>query len=143
MYEPGCQHLKPWQALDLVRQRKSLADGDYGRQRNQQKFLRAVFDRAEAKNLTSSPWELDRFIRAVGESLTVDTNGVPLEELMFALRNVRPSALLGVSVPSEPTMIGGISYIEPFPEAQDLFAAVRGDTLDAWAVENPTWVNTV
>jgi LCP family protein required for cell wall assembly len=143
VYEVGCRHLAAWEALDYVRQRKSLPDGDYGRQRHQQQFLRAVFDRAQAKNLTSNPIELDRFIRAIGESLTVDTNGAPIDELLFGLRNVDPNHLMGLQVPSAPEMIGGISYIIEKPESEDLYAALRDDTLDSWVVENPTWVNRI
>jgi LCP family protein required for cell wall assembly len=143
VYEPGCQHLAAWQALDFVRQRKSLVDGDYGRQRHQQQFLRALFDRAQAKNLTSNPIELDRFIRAVGQSLTVDTNGVSTDELMFALRDVSPGKLLGLEVPSAPDTLGGVSYVIATPDAPHLYGAIRGDILDSWVVENPTWVNRI
>src|SRR5262249_16795965 len=99
VYEPGCQHFAAWQALDYVRQRKSLPDGDYGRMRHQQQFLRAMFDQARAKDLTSNPIALDRFIRAIGAALTVDTNGVGIDDLLFALRNVSPNSLLGLQVP--------------------------------------------
>ena len=95
VYNPGCHHLEAWQALDLVRQRKSLANGDFDRQRNQQKFIRAILTKAQQQNLTTNPIALDKLIRALGGALTVDTNGVALEELMFGLRNVRPSSLVG------------------------------------------------
>ncbi|WP_433081671.1 LCP family protein [Dactylosporangium sp. CA-052675] len=141
VYEPGCHHLESWQALDLVRQRKSLANGDYDRQKNQQKFIRAMLDKAQEKDLTTNPIALDRFIRAIGQALTVDTNGVSLADLMFALRNVSPSNLIGLQVPSEPQDIGGISYVVALPESEGLYTAIRDDLLDSWAVENPTWVN--
>jgi LCP family protein required for cell wall assembly len=141
VYEAGCHHLESWQALDLVRQRKSLANGDFDRQKNQQKFIRAMLDKAQEKDLTTNPIALDKFIRAIGQALTVDTNGVSLADLMFALRNVRPSNLMGLQVPSEPQDIGGISYVVALPEAEGLYTAVRDDLLDSWAVENPTWVN--
>ncbi|WP_426508818.1 LCP family protein [Dactylosporangium sp. McL0621] len=141
VYEPGCQHLESWQALDLVRQRKSLANGDYDRQKNQQKFIRAMLNKAQEKDLTTNPIALDKFIRAIGQALTVDTNGVSLADLMFALRNVSPSNLIGLQVPSEPQDIGGISYVVALSEADGLYSAMRDDLLDSWAVENPTWVN--
>ncbi|MER7276771.1 LCP family protein [Dactylosporangium sp. NPDC000244] len=141
VYEPGCHHLESWQALDLVRQRKSLANGDYDRQKNQQKFIRAMLDKAQEKDLTTNPIALDKFIRAIGQALTVDTNGVSLADLMFALRNVRPGNLMGLQVPSEPQDIGGISYVVALPESEGLYTAIRDDLLDSWAVENPTWVN--
>ncbi|WP_432982277.1 LCP family protein [Dactylosporangium sp. CA-233914] len=141
IYEPGCHHLESWQALDLVRQRKSLANGDYDRQKNQQKFIRAMLTKAQQKDLTTNPIALDKFIRAIGQALTVDTNGVSLADLMFALRNVSPNNLMGLQVPSEPQDIGGISYVVALPESEGLYTAMRGDLLDSWAVENPTWVN--
>jgi LCP family protein required for cell wall assembly len=143
VYNVGCHHLESWQALDLVRQRKSLANGDFDRQKNQQKFIRAILTKAQQQNLTTNPIALDRLIRALGSALTVDTNGVALEELMFALRNVRPSNLVGLTVPSETEDIGGISYVIELEDAQALYTAMRDDTLDAWAVENPTWVNPI
>jgi LCP family protein required for cell wall assembly len=143
VYEPGCQHLAAWQALDYVRQRKGLPNGDYDRQRHQQQFLRAVFNAAQEKHLTTNPIALDGFIRAVGQSLTVDTNGVALDELMFGLRNLDPTRLTGVELPSVPEDRGGISYVIAKPEAQGLFDAVNNDTLDTWTTDNPTWVNNI
>jgi len=143
IYYPGCQHLAAWQALDYVRQRKGLPNGDYDRQRHQQQFLRAVFNAAQEKHLTTNPIALDGFIRAVGQSLTVDTNGVALDELMFRLRNLGPTRLTGVELPSVPEDRGGISYVIAKPEAQGLFGAVRDDTLDTWTTDNPTWVNNI
>ncbi|WP_238009247.1 LCP family protein [Dactylosporangium sp. AC04546] len=141
VYDAGCHHLESWQALDLVRQRKSLANGDYDRQKNQQKFIRALLDKAQKKDLTTNPIALDKFIRVIGQALTVDTNGVSLADLMFGLRKVSPDNLIGLQVPSEPQDIGGYSYVVGLPDAEALYAAMREDRLDSWAVENPTWVN--
>ncbi|MET7395450.1 LCP family protein [Dactylosporangium sp. NPDC005572] len=141
VYEAGCHHLESWQALDLVRQRKSLANGDFDRQKNQQKFIRALLDKAQTKDLTTNPIALDKFIRVIGQALTVDTNGVSLADLMFGLRKVSPNNLVGLQVPSESQDIGGISYVVALTEAETLYSAMREDRLDSWAVENPTWVN--
>jgi LCP family protein required for cell wall assembly len=143
VYEPGCQHLAAWQALDYVRQRKGLPNGDYDRQRHQQQFLRAVFNAAQDQHLTTNPIALDGFIRAVGQSLTVDTNGVAIDELLFGLRNVSPAHLTGVELPSVPEDRGGIAYVIAKPEAAGLFGAVRDDTLDTWVVNNAAWVNHI
>jgi LCP family protein required for cell wall assembly len=143
VYEVGCRHFPAYLALDYVRERKGLADGDYGRQRHQQQFLQAILYQAQQKHLTSSPLELDKFIRAVGSALTVDTNGLALDELAFGLRNIKPTSLTGLTVPSAPEMIGGISYVLAKPEADGLYQALKNDTLDTWAAENPTWVNQI
>ena len=129
-----------WQALDYVRQRYSLPDGDYGRQRHQQQFLRALLDQARAQGFATNPIKLDRLIRAVGGTLTVDTGGTPLDALVFGLRDVRPSASWASPCRPSRTWIGDISYIVPFEEATDLYEAMVNDTLEAWA-EQPAWVN--
>ena len=43
VYHVGYQHLEPWQALDYVRQRETLPNSDYDRQRHQQQFIKALF----------------------------------------------------------------------------------------------------
>jgi LCP family protein required for cell wall assembly len=142
VYEPGCRHLNQWEALDYSRQRKSIPDGDYGRQRHQQQLLKAMFDEARRQGVATNPRKLDSLIRSVGQSLTVDTNGVPLADLVYALRDVKPADLIGVKVPSEPQDIGGISYVLPLDDqATALYDAVRTDNLDNWVLANPDWVN--
>ena len=61
------------------------------------------------RDLRSDPVQLDRVLRAVGGSLTVDTNGVPLDDLLFALRTLPADALPGVRLPSYPQTIDGRS----------------------------------
>jgi LCP family protein required for cell wall assembly len=142
VYEPGCRRLAAWQALDYSRQRKSIPDGDYGRQRHQQQLLKAMFDEARRQGLATSPRKIDSLIRSVGASLTVDTGGVPLSDLVYALRGVNPGDLVGVRVPSEPQDIGGISYVLPHEdEASTLYEAIRQDNLDTWVQESTNWVN--
>jgi len=142
VYEPGCRHLEPWQALDYSRQRKSLPDGDFGRQRHQQQLLKAIFDEARKQGVVTNPRKTDAMIRSVGQSLTVDTNGVSLADLVYALRDVRPADLVGIKVPSEAQDLGGISYVIPFEAQSDtLYGAIRDDTLDSWVVQNQQWVN--
>lgn len=143
VYEPGCWHFRGWEALDYVRQRKTLPNGDYDRQRHQQDFLRAVLAKIRDQGLADNPLALDSLVQAVGRSLTIDTNGVPIDEVAYALRHVDPGNLTGMTVPSEPQMIGGISYVVALPGATDLYQALREDDLDAWAASNPTWTNNV
>ena len=141
VYEVGCRGFNGWQALDYVRQRYSLPDGDYGRQRHQQQFLQAVLRKARANGLATNPIKLDRLIRAVAGTLTVDTGGMSLESLMFGLRDIGTDDIIGVTVPSEPQWIGNTSYIIPFEESAVLYEALASDTLGGWVEANPQWVN--
>jgi LCP family protein required for cell wall assembly len=142
VYEPGCRRFDGWQALDYSRQRKSIPDGDFGRQRHQQQLLKAMFDEARRKGVVTNPRKLDSLIRAVGQSLTVDTNGVSLADLVYALRDIKPADLVGIKLPSQPQDIGGISYVLALEEQTTvLYDAIRTDNLDNWTVANPDWVN--
>jgi hypothetical protein len=100
-----------------------------------------MFAEAERQGVFTNPIRLDRFLQAIGSSLTVDTNDRPMEEMLFGLRNIRPSTLVGVQVPSHPDNIGGISYILPEDGAASLYQAIRDDTLEAWVAAHPDWVN--
>ncbi|MGC4894204.1 LCP family protein [Micromonospora sp. DT31] len=140
-FNPGCQQMDGARTLDYVRQRYDLPGGDYDRQRHQQQMLRAVLDRAGETRLRTDPVKLDRVLRAAGGALTVDTNGVPLDDLLFALRGLPADALHGVQVPSYPQTIDGISFVVLDNGGGGLFAAVRDTRMPEWAGANPRWVN--
>ncbi|MEV4654476.1 LCP family protein [Micromonospora sp. NPDC049301] len=140
VFPTGCQEMNGAEALDYVRQRYGLPGGDYDRQHHQQQLLRAMLDRAGQADLRSNPVKLDQVIRAVGGSLTVDTNGVPLEDLLLALRALPPDGLHGVQVPSSPQIIDEVSYVVLDHGGNGLFEAVRGTRVPAWAQANPRWV---
>ncbi|MGQ5260629.1 LCP family protein [Micromonospora sp. ZYX-F-536] len=140
VFPTGCQQMNGAQALDYVRQRYNLPGGDYDRQHHQQQLLRAMLDSAGRADLRSDPVKLDRVLRAVGSSLTVDTNGVPLEDLLLALRALPPDGMRGVQVPSSPQTIDEVSYVVLDNGGNGLFEAVRGTRMPAWAQGNPQWV---
>ncbi|MEV8515143.1 LCP family protein [Dactylosporangium sp. NPDC051484] len=143
VYYPGCQHLAPWQALDFVRQRELLPNGDYDRQRHQQQFLMAVLKQSTSAGTLSDPVKLDRVLQAVGKSLTVDTNGTSVADFVFALRGITADSLVGLKTPSHPEMIGETSYVIGDPGMDDLWQAIRDDTLGGWAAAHPQFVNSL
>jgi LCP family protein required for cell wall assembly len=139
----GCQRMDGAQALDYARQRYGLPGGDYDRQRHQQQILKAIARKVRDAGLLTNPIKLDRVIRAIGGALTVDTNGVPLEDTVLALRGLRPDAMVGVEVPSHADNLDGTSYAVLDPPSADLFAALRDGTLDRWVAANPGFVNSL
>jgi LCP family protein required for cell wall assembly len=141
LFTPGCQQMDGARTLDYVRQRYDLPGGDYDRQRHQQQMLRAVLDKAGQTNLRTDPVKLDRVLRAVGGALTMDSNGVPLEDLLLAFRSLPADALRGVRVPSYPQLIDGVSYVLLDGGGGGLFDAVRDGRMAAWAGANPRWVD--
>jgi LCP family protein required for cell wall assembly len=140
VFRPGCQRMDGAQALDYVRQRYDLPGGDYDRQTHQQQLLGAMLDRAGETRLRTDPVRLHRLIQAVGGSVTVDTNGVPVEDLLLALHGLASDGLRGVQVPSYPQMIDQVSYVRLDNGGEGLFEAVRGSRMPDWAGAHPRWV---
>ncbi|QKW17555.1 LCP family protein [Verrucosispora sp. NA02020] len=140
VFSPGCQRMDGAQALDYVRQRYDLPGGDYDRQTHQQQLLGAMLQRAGETRLRENPVQLHRLVQAVGGSLTVDTNGVPVEDLLLALRGLSTDALRGVQVPSYPQTIDQVSYVVLDNGGEGLFEAVRGTRMPQWAGAHPHWV---
>jgi hypothetical protein len=130
-------------ALDYSRQRYGLESGDYDRQRHNQQLLKAIFSTALDGGIANNPIKIDQFIRALGASLTLDTGGATLTDVLLALRNLRPTGLVGVTVPSYPEMIGDESFILLNEEAPQLFDALHRAALSDWALDNPQWVHSL
>jgi LCP family protein required for cell wall assembly len=140
VFEPGCQLMDSADTLDYLRQR-AFPDGDFTRQRHQQEFVKAVLDRAGSGDMLTNPFKLTAFLRAVAGATTIDTGGLSLTDLAFALRNLRPADVTGVKVPHYYRMIGALSFVVGSEQANDLYAAVRQDALGAWTAAHPEWVN--
>ncbi len=144
VFEKGCRRMDAKQALDYLRQRDSLPDGDFGRQRHQQQFIKALAAEARRQNLLLHPLKLDRLLRSVASSLVVDLGDVSVTDLLWSVRGISEQNLTGIRLPAYSDMIDNISYVlAEQPRAPDLFAAVRTDTLAAWASANPKWVNRI
>jgi LCP family protein required for cell wall assembly len=141
LFSPGCQEMRGAQALDYARQRYGLPGGDYDRQRHQQQILKAIMKKAGTGNLLTNPVKLDQLIRTIGSAVTVDTNGVPSQDVVRALWGLRPDALIGLQLPTGSEMIDEIYYELPDPGANDLFKALQSADVASWVATNPRWVN--
>jgi LCP family protein required for cell wall assembly len=143
VFTRGCHDFTPAETLDYLRQRETLKNGDFDRQRHQQQFLKAIFEKTFASGLTQNPLKIDEVIREVGKSLTVDTNGVPLDQMVYTLRNIEPDSLVGIRLPSKIANVGGTSYVVQTDTAASLYEAIYSDTLAQWAATHSTWVNSL
>jgi LCP family protein required for cell wall assembly len=144
VFEKGCRRMDANQVLDYLRQRETLPDGDFGRQRHQQQFIKALVAEAGRQKLLLHPLTLDRLIRGVASAMVVDIGTASLPDLLFAVRGIRPEDVTGIRLPTYDDMIDNISYVVPQePLAPSLFAAVRTDTLAAWTTANRQWVNRI
>ncbi|MDW5323406.1 LCP family protein [Plantactinospora sp. KLBMP9567] len=141
-YTKGNAHLKGWQALDYVRQRYGLPNGDYDRQRHQQQFVRAMADQALSKDVVTNPIKLDSVLRAAGESLIFNGRGHDLVDFAFALRGLRSDSIQMIKLPGGGVTQGGSYRGEKFqPIADEFFAAIRAGTVDSFVINNPELLN--
>jgi LCP family protein required for cell wall assembly len=145
VYQPGCQHLAGWQALDYVRQRELIPDGDYGRQRHQQQFLKAVLKQVTSSGVMSNPVKLDAVLRAAGPALTFDRGGVPIGSWLFTLKGVRANKTVLIKTNGGAFNTSDVSgqSVEVLSELSlALFQHIRRDRVGAFAAAHPDWVAT-
>ncbi|MEV6927734.1 LCP family protein [Dactylosporangium sp. NPDC051485] len=95
-YHVGYQHLEPWQALDYVRQRDTLPNSDYDRQRHQQQFIKALFREIASRDVLIDPGKLKKVLDVVGQSMTIDSGGIGLQDWIFAMKGIGADTLLTV-----------------------------------------------
>ncbi|WP_431974071.1 LCP family protein [Micromonospora haikouensis] len=145
VYKKGNQHLSGWQALDYVRQRypkNGVPDADYGRQRHQQQFIKAMVDQAFSADVVTNPIKLDRVIRAAGQSLIFNGRGSSVVDFAIALKGIRSNNVELIKLPGENIGTGSAYRGERLrPEAEDFFTALKKEQLDAFLLEHPDFRN--
>jgi len=142
-YTKGEHHFAGWEALDYCRQRHVLAnnDGDYGRQRHQQQFLKAVFKKI-INNYATNPVSLAGVVNKVGQTMTVSDGGISLTDWVYAMRGIGQDGLVTMKTNGgQFDNIEGTGYEQLNPESLDMLAAVRDDTIGQWAVAHSDWVS--
>jgi LCP family protein required for cell wall assembly len=143
VYQPGCQHLAAWQALDYVRQRELISDGDYGRQRHQQQFLKAVVKKATSAGIVTNPVALDQVLRAGGQAVTFDGGGSTIQDWIFTLKGIGSGGVTMLKTNggkfNSKTVRGQSAEVLSEVSLQ-LFADVRRDDVAGFVAAHPDWV---
>jgi polyisoprenyl-teichoic acid--peptidoglycan teichoic acid transferase len=147
VYLPGCQHLAAWQALDYVRQRDLLAnhDLDYGRQRHQQQFLKAIFKKIFSAGTLTNLGKLNGVLAAMRGAMTLDAGGIQPSDWAYAMRAVTPNNLVTIKTNAgrlNPKTIGGIDYELLSQDSLQLLRSVKDDTVDTFIAAHADWVST-
>ncbi|HVL82449.1 MAG TPA: LCP family protein [Actinomycetota bacterium] len=136
MYDPklnfrlpaGHNHLEGNAALTFVRSRHSSGDGDFGRIRRQQQFMRAVVQKVGRPTVMGNPLRVKRLGEAFAQNATVDPNFNLDDMLRLALsvKRVGVDQIATLSVPGRLSNMNRQSVvIMDERKAQRIFEAMR------------------
>jgi LCP family protein required for cell wall assembly len=148
VYEKGCRHLAPWEALDYCRQRDLLenGDGDYGRQRHQQQFIKAMMKGAASRSVVTNPAKLDAVLKATSKAFTFFGNGIAVEDWIFTLKDINPDQVTLIKTNAgnfNPQTLDNGQKVEVFSDAsRELFRSVKDGTIDSFIAAHSDWVST-
>ncbi len=107
---PGTVQVDGRQALAFVRQRHGLPEQDLDRIRRQQQFIGALFRKAMASGVLTSPVKLEALLSSVTSALTLDshTGIADLRGLATRMRDVATGSIHTVTLPTHaPTRAEG------------------------------------
>ncbi|WP_433200670.1 LCP family protein [Dactylosporangium sp. CS-047395] len=147
VYEVGCSDMAAWQALDYVRQRDKLADndGDYGRQRHQQQFLKALLTKASSSGVITDPHKVAQILDSVGKAVSFYNNDVSLADWIFTLHGIDPGSVVTVKTNGgrfNTEVVNGQSYEILDTATEQLLAAIAQDQVAAFVAAHPDLVDT-
>lgn len=133
-FEAGKQQLSGEQALAFVRERKSFADGDYQRVKNQQLFLKALMSKFLTAETLTNPVRISSLVDTVSPYVSVDKSldAAAVGSLAVGLRDVRSSDVVSFTLPTQGigTSADGQSIVLRDDAAiAKVAAALRDDTL--------------
>jgi LCP family protein required for cell wall assembly len=138
-YHVGYQHLEPWQALDYVRQRETLPNSDYDRQRHQQQFIKALFKKVLSKDVLTNPIQFNKVVEVIGRSMTIDDGGIDIEDWAFAMRGIGGDDLVTIKTNNgtfhSSSENSGAEALDQ--RTLDLLAAVRDDQVETFLAAHP------
>ena len=106
--QPGIQHMNGKTAVTYVRYRDE--EGDIGRIRRQQKFMRAVIDKVTSPTVIP---KLPTVISEVIDAVKTDLSVRQILEFIGTLKNAQRNGLEAEMVPGRPLYIDGVSYWIP------------------------------
>jgi LCP family protein required for cell wall assembly len=94
-YPQGMYHFNAYDALDFVRCRDGLAGTDYGRQRHQQQFIKAVMQKAYSQG-AADPTKLLGLVSSMNKAFTFDGHGVSLSDWIFTMKGITPASVITI-----------------------------------------------
>ena len=129
-------------ALQYVRTRYGLPEGDFDRINRQQNFLRQVMQDTLSSGTLSNPWRLTSVLKAITNNLTVDEefSTADMKSLALELRDIRAGDVTFLTLPrakdAYATAPDGESIIRLNKrEAEALWHAMRTDDMESYLSE--------
>ena len=141
-WEQGWTHLQGERALQYVRMRHGLLEGDFDRIDRQQNFLRAVLRKTLADGTIGDPIKLNNTLGAITDHLAVDSSWSTkdLRNLALSLRGIDASKVRFMTLPLlryQDIPGVGSSNIVDLQAAKRLWQAVLDDRVGPYLKDNP------
>jgi LCP family protein required for cell wall assembly len=135
-WEAGTYNLQGQEALNYVRTRYGLENGDFDRIKRQQNFLRSLLRKTLSQGTVSNPVRLTNVLEVLTDNLTVDEDFSveKMRDLALSLRNLRGDDVEYLTTPlGRYDEVDGQSVVRlQRKESQALFTAVRQDDIEAY-----------
>jgi LCP family protein required for cell wall assembly len=135
-WEKGTYNLEGAKALQYVRTRYGLTNGDFDRIQRQQNFLRAMLHKMLSQGTVSNPIKLTNVLKVLTDNLTVDATFSPgeMRDLALSLRGLHGDDVEYLTAPlgSYDTENGESVVRLRKKESDALFSAVRNDNIEAY-----------
>jgi LCP family protein required for cell wall assembly len=144
VYTKGKHHLTAYEALDYVRIRDFLPNGDYDRERHQQQFIKAVAEEAIQKGL-SNPIEGEKFLQPLGKAFIWDRGNFSVGDWLFTLKGIDPTSIQTIKTNDgtyNTVKVNGSDEEQLSPTSLQLLQDVKTDSLDQFLAAHPTWLST-
>ncbi|GLL04860.1 LCP family protein [Dactylosporangium matsuzakiense] len=146
VYEPGCSDMAAWQALDYVRQRDKLAnnDGDYGRQRHQQQFIKAMLSKATSAGVLTNPQKVDHMLNSIGKAVSFYNNDIPLADWILTLHGITAEHMVTLKANGghfNSQVFDGQAYEILDADTKALLSAVGQDRVAEFVAAHPQLVS--
>ena len=106
--QPGMQHMDGKTAITYVRYRDE--EGDIGRIKRQQNFMKAVMDKLVSPTIIP---KLPAIVSAVSNSVETDMSVSEILSFLGTLQDAKDNGLKSEMLPGKPVYIEGISYWVP------------------------------
>ncbi|MBW9210449.1 LCP family protein [Mumia sp. zg.B53] len=143
-WKKGWHNLKGKRALQYVRTRYGLTDGDFGRIKRQQNFIRLLLKEMMSGTNVSNPISLQKTVESVAANLTIDENFTTsdITGLALALRGVSVDDVDFLTVPlgspSTRNLDNGMNVVNLDEEkGEELWRMVRNDKVKKYLRLNP------